>query len=36
MFSGDYYDARMMWILLVLAAVRPYREAGRSGDATRG
>jgi O-antigen ligase len=26
LFSGDYYDARLMWILLVLAAVRP---AGR-------
>ena len=23
LFSGDYYDARLMWILLVLAAVRP-------------
>ncbi len=23
MFSGDYYDARLMWILLILAAVRP-------------
>ena len=23
MFSGDYYDARQMWILLILAAVRP-------------
>ncbi|GIE78713.1 hypothetical protein Aph02nite_46630 [Actinoplanes philippinensis] len=23
LFSGDYYDARLMWILLLLAAVRP-------------
>jgi O-antigen ligase len=23
LFSGDYFDARLMWILLVLAAVRP-------------
>lgn len=23
MFSGDYYDARLMWILLALAVVRP-------------
>jgi O-antigen ligase len=23
MFSGDYYDARLMWILLILAAVDP-------------
>jgi O-antigen ligase len=23
LFSGDYYDARLMWVLLVLAAVRP-------------
>ncbi|MEV6841968.1 O-antigen ligase family protein [Actinoplanes sp. NPDC051411] len=28
LFSGDYYDARLMWILLVLATVRP---AGRDG-----
>jgi O-antigen ligase len=29
LFSGDYYDARLMWILLVLAAVRPaVREGG--------
>ena len=27
LFSGDYYDdARLVWILLVLAAVRPARE----------
>ena len=26
LFSGDYYDARLMWIMLVLAAVRPARE----------
>jgi O-antigen ligase len=25
LFSGDYYDARLMWILLLLAAVRPAR-----------
>jgi len=25
LFSGDYYDARLMWILLILAAVRPGR-----------
>jgi O-antigen ligase len=23
LFSGDYFDARLMWILLILAAVRP-------------
>ena len=27
MFSGDYYDARLMWILLTLAAVRPAEPA---------
>ena len=27
LFSGDYYDARLMWIFLLLAAVRPYRPA---------
>ncbi|BCJ40757.1 hypothetical protein GCM10010168_92190 [Actinoplanes ianthinogenes] len=26
LFSGDYYDARLMWILLLLAAVRPAPE----------
>jgi O-antigen ligase len=26
MFSGDYYDARLMWILLILAAVGPAGE----------
>lgn len=25
LFSGDYYDARLMWILLLLAAVHPAR-----------
>lgn len=25
LFSGDYYDARLMWIMLVLAAVHPAR-----------
>ena len=25
MFSGDYYDARLMWIWLILAAVHPSR-----------
>jgi O-antigen ligase len=28
MFSGDYYDARLMWIMLVLAAVRPALKLG--------
>ncbi|MEV6300068.1 O-antigen ligase family protein [Actinoplanes sp. NPDC051861] len=28
LFSGDYFDARLMWILLVLAAVRPAPPAG--------
>ena len=27
LFSGDYYDARLMWVLLLLAAVRPARTA---------
>ena len=27
MFSGDYYDARQMWILLILAAVPPAPKA---------
>ena len=27
LFSGDYFDARLMWILLVLAAVRPAPPA---------
>jgi O-antigen ligase len=27
MFSGDYYDARLMWILLILAVVRPAEPA---------
>ncbi|MCM4078191.1 O-antigen ligase family protein [Paractinoplanes hotanensis] len=27
MFSGDYYDARLMWILLILAVVRPAESA---------
>ncbi|MEU4624808.1 O-antigen ligase family protein [Actinoplanes sp. NPDC023801] len=27
LFSGDYYDARLMWIFLLLAAVRPARPA---------
>ncbi|GAA4587647.1 O-antigen ligase [Actinoplanes octamycinicus] len=27
LFSGDYYDARLMWILLLIAAVRPARVA---------
>lgn len=26
LFSGEYYDARLMWVLLVLAAVRPARD----------
>ncbi|GIE35428.1 hypothetical protein Ait01nite_084730 [Actinoplanes italicus] len=26
LFSGDYYDARLMWIFLLLAAVRPARD----------
>jgi O-antigen ligase len=29
LFSGDYYDARLMWILLLLAAVRPARTPVR-------
>jgi O-antigen ligase len=28
LFSGDYYDARLMWILLILAAVRPAAPPG--------
>ncbi|MEU8243044.1 O-antigen ligase family protein [Actinoplanes missouriensis] len=28
LFSGDYFDARIMWIMLVLAAVRPARRRG--------
>ncbi|MEU4428150.1 O-antigen ligase family protein [Actinoplanes sp. NPDC024001] len=28
LFSGDYFDARLMWILLVLAAVRPGAPPG--------
>jgi O-antigen ligase len=31
LFSGEYYDARLMWVLLVLAAVRPApRDPGPS------
>ncbi|MFC7528304.1 O-antigen ligase family protein [Actinoplanes sp. GCM10030250] len=30
LFSGDYFDARLMWVLLVLAAVRPAPPAGTS------
>ncbi|MEV0895244.1 O-antigen ligase family protein [Actinoplanes sp. NPDC049802] len=30
LFSGDYYDARLMWILLLLAAVRPARRPVRA------
>ncbi len=37
MFSGDYYDARLMWILLILAAVRPsLKTAPESNLASRG
>ncbi|WP_229072811.1 O-antigen ligase [Actinoplanes sp. DH11] len=28
LFSGDYFDARIMWIMLILAAVRPAPPAG--------
>jgi O-antigen ligase len=28
LFSGDYYDARLMWILLLLAVVRPAPPPG--------
>ncbi|WP_328477504.1 O-antigen ligase family protein [Actinoplanes sp. NBC_00393] len=28
LFSGDYYDARLMWILLILAAIRPAAPPG--------
>jgi O-antigen ligase len=28
LFSGDYFDARIMWIMLVLAAVRPAKPPG--------
>jgi O-antigen ligase len=34
MFSGDYYDARLMWILLALAAVRPAATAAVGPAAT--
>jgi O-antigen ligase len=27
LFSGDYFDARLMWILLILAAIRPAPPA---------
>ncbi|BCY12811.1 O-antigen ligase [Actinoplanes sp. L3-i22] len=30
LFSGDYYDARLMWILLLLAAVHPARAPATS------
>lgn len=33
LFSGDYFDARLMWILLVLAAVRSRSPVGRHGAA---
>ncbi|MEU4692642.1 O-antigen ligase family protein [Actinoplanes sp. NPDC023714] len=32
LFSGDYFDARIMWIMLVLAAVRPSRPPGVPAD----
>jgi O-antigen ligase len=31
LFSGDYYDARLMWIMLVLAAVAPATLPASSG-----
>jgi len=32
LFSGDYYDTRLLWILFLLAAIHPVADAGNTNE----